>query len=68
MVNSAKKEAAYQSALNSQTDIPLKIIMDINNSPGHAPNDHLKYAEMSENSPFTIDDETENENGKVSIP
>lgn len=62
MVNSAKKEAAYQSALSSPTgagtqEIPLKFI----GVPGNGSTQHLRISEVSDNSQFIIDEESEME-------
>lgn len=71
MVNSAKQEAAYQSGLSSpnlalQQEIPLKLISANTDSPGRGSTQHLRFAEMSDNSHFLIDDESEH--GKITMP
>jgi hypothetical protein len=71
MVNSAKKEAAYQATLSSPnltspTDIPLKSVISATKLPGYGSTQHLKFAEITETSHFTIDDENELE--KMNIP
>jgi hypothetical protein len=71
MVNSAKKEAAYQATLSSPnltstTDIPLKSVISNTKSPGYESTQHLRFAEITENSNFTIDDVNEMEG--VNLP